>query len=79
MAAEVDVPVVWNVAPVRALRRDLIGMAELVVVNETEAETITDLTVSDGASAEAAAQAIRDLGATSVIVTLGEAGSGVVS
>ena len=79
MAVEVDVPVVWNIAPMRALRPDLIGMAGIVVVNETEAEVITGLTVSDGASAEAAARAIRDLGTTSVIVTLGEAGSVVVS
>ena len=79
MAAQVRVPVVWNVAPIRALRPDLIGMAEMVVVNETEAEVISGLTVSDAASAEAAARAIRGLGSTSVIVTLGEVGSVVVS
>ena len=79
MAVEVRVPVVWNVAPMRALRSDLIGMAEIVVVNETEAEVITGLTVSDAASAEVAARAIRDLGTASVIVTLGESGSVVVS
>ena len=79
VAARLHVPVVWNIAPMRALRPDLIGMAGIVVINETEAEVITGLTVSDGASAEAAARAIRDLGTTSVIVTLGEAGSVVVS
>lgn len=79
VAAEMEVPVVWNVAPMRALRRDLVGMAGIVVVNETEAEAITGLTVSDASGAAAAARAIRELGAGSVIVTLGEAGSVVVS
>jgi len=79
LASDMDVPVVWNVAPMRALRRDLLAMAEIVVVNETEAEVITGVAVADIASAEAAARAIRDLGTASVIVTLGEAGSVVVT
>lgn len=77
-ARRIGVPVIWNVAPMRSLRRDLIGMAPIIVVNETEAAAIAGGDVSDVSSAEAAARAIRDLGAGSVIVTLGEQGSVVL-
>ena len=74
-AAAAGVPVVWNVAPMRAVRRDLVGTADTVVVNETEAESITGLAVGDLPSAVAAARSIRDLGARAAIITLGAEGS----
>jgi ribokinase len=79
VASGVDASLVWNVAPMRALRPDLVGMTDIVVVNETEAELITGIPVTDAATAQKAAGAIRDLGATTAIVTLGEAGSLLVS
>ena len=79
VATAAGVPVVWNVAPMRAVRPDLVGRASIVVVNETEAESITGIPVTDTASARAAAGALLALGPSAAIVTLGEAGSMMVS
>ena len=78
VAARVGVPSVWNVAPMRAIRRDLVSQADTVIVNETEAALITGREVEGAAGAIEAAKAIRNLGTRVVIVTLGEAGSVVV-
>lgn len=75
VAEEKNVPVVWNVAPMRAVRKDLIGRASTIIVNETEAERITGIRVTDTASAESAGAAITKMGAAAAIVTLGAAGS----
>ncbi|HOT92029.1 MAG TPA: ribokinase [Anaerolineae bacterium] len=79
IAAEVGTPVVWNYAP--ALPFDLAQLKKvtIVVANEPEATALTGIPVTDVASARAAAQKLRELGAQTAIITLGEAGSVVAA
>ena len=70
-----SIPVVWNVAPMKEVRKDLIGMAPVLVVNETEAEMIVEFPVDSTDSASRAATDISSMGPDTVIVTLGRAGS----
>jgi len=51
----------------------------IVVANEPEASRLTGMAVTDVESARAAAQRLRDLGAGTGIVTLGEQGSVVAA
>ncbi|OHB79947.1 MAG: ribokinase [Planctomycetes bacterium RBG_16_64_12] len=75
IAAEERVPVVWNYAPARPFDRSQLRKVAIVVANEPEATVLTSVSVTSRASAEAAAQKLRELGAGTAIITLGEAGS----
>jgi len=61
-------------APAGALPRALLAGTYLVTPNETEAERLTGVTVTDEASARTAAEALLDAGANRVALTLGAAG-----
>jgi ribokinase len=72
-ARAVGAMVCLNAAPYRPLCRELAQAVDLVVVNAIEAEQLTDLAVTDLASAAAAAQALcRRF--PSVVVTAGSEG-----
>lgn len=75
IAAEAGVPVLWNFAPAVEYPRELLDYAPLLVANETEAEFLTDIPVTDYDSAVAAARKLRELGCPTAIVTLGSKGS----
>jgi len=75
IAAEAGVPVVWNTAPVKPFDVAQLTKVSIVVVNEPEATALTGIRVMDRASAEAAALRLREMGAGTAIVTLGEGGS----
>ena len=68
---------ILNTAPVPpdGLPDGLLDVTDIVVANEHEASMITGKVVAGIASAHAATRALRDLGATSAIVTLGSHGS----
>lgn len=66
---------VLNPAPATALPPDMLPLCDLVTPNESEAEGLTGIAVTDLASAEAAARALQGLGARAVVVTLGAAGA----
>lgn len=66
--------VILNVAPARKLERDLISKIDILVVNETEAETISGTTI-DEVGEMMIIEKIRDLGAKTVLLTLGKKGS----
>ncbi len=78
-ARQAGTPVVWNYAPANPFDAALLGQVSIVVANEPEASRLTGMAVTDVESARAAAQRLRDLGAGTGIVTLGEQGSVVAA
>jgi ribokinase len=76
MASAADVAVVVNAAPLPPVSQDLldlIGLADVLVVNETEAAGLTGIdAVSDS---EAAARALLALGPGAAVITLGRRGA----
>jgi ribokinase len=79
IAAEEGVPVVWNYAPAKPFDVGQLDKVAIVIVNEPEATVLTGQTVSDRETASAAALKLREMGAGTAIVTLGEGGSVVAS
>ncbi|RQR27207.1 ribokinase [Burkholderia sp. Bp9143] len=67
-------PVLLNPAPARPLYDALLARIDYLVVNETEAESLTGIAVDDDASAVRAAEALRAKGVGNVLVTLGARG-----
>ncbi|MDE2059344.1 MAG: ribokinase [candidate division NC10 bacterium] len=66
---------ILNPAPAAPLSDDLLRHTDLLTPNETEAEALTGITVSDLSSAAAAAKALLVRGPHVVIVTLGSQGA----
>lgn len=71
--------VILNPAPARELSGRLLGMLDVITPNETEAEWLTGIKVGDVESAGRAAEALREKGVGTVIVTLGSRGAYVLS
>ena len=69
-----DVPVMLNAAPIQDLPDDLLANLSYLVLNEGEAAFLSDIDVSDEASAREAARVLRARGIDAVIVTLGAQG-----
>ena len=72
------ITVVWDPAPAPSSLDDalleLLRLADVVTPNETEAEALTGIPVVDFVSAEAAAVQIIEIGAQSVVITMGGQG-----
>jgi len=68
---------ILNPAPARPLQQceNLLALADIVTPNEQEAETLTDLRVSDSNSAIAAARWLEQAGPKGAIITLGSQGA----
>lgn len=66
--------VVLNPAPARALSDDLLALVDIITPNETEAEKLTGVRVSNDDEAARAAQVLHDKGIGTVIITLGSRG-----
>ena len=66
---------ILNTAPAAELPREIFPLCDYVTPNESEAEGITGIAVTDIASAGAAADAFLDLGAGAALITLGENGA----
>lgn len=66
---------VFNPAPAVKLDDRLFALCDYVVPNETEAEALTGITVSDLAGARRAGDALLAKGAGAVLITLGERGA----
>ena len=69
------VTVVWDPAPPLGLPPEAFAALDIVTPNQTEAEALTGIPVSDVESAHAAAQALLEAGASIAIVKLGEDGA----
>jgi ribokinase len=69
-----QVPFILDPAPARPLSDELLSMVDIIKPNETEAQTLTGIQVTDPASAGKAADALLAKGVKTVIITLGEKG-----
>ena len=66
--------IILNPAPAQVLPRELYSKITLMTPNETEAEILTGIKVTDSASARKAAECLRSYGVKQVIITLGAQG-----
>ena len=66
---------ILNPAPASAVDRPLLELCDFLVPNESEAESITGMPVKSVADARRVSTALREMGANSVVVTLGENGA----
>ncbi|GAC1447139.1 MAG: ribokinase [Ktedonobacterales bacterium] len=74
-ARERGVSTLLNAAPAQPLDAELLGVVDVLVCNETEAEALTGLPVADAVQAEAAARALGARGPRLVILTRGAEGA----
>jgi ribokinase len=79
LASENGIKVILNPAPACQLSDNLLQHIWLITPNETEAEIITGLQISDIPSASRAADLIHEKGVNNIIITLGETGAFVKS
>ncbi len=73
-AKESGTRVILNPAPARPLSDTLLACVDVITPNETEAEVLTGVTVTDSASAHQAALALHTKGIETVMITLGAKG-----
>ena len=66
--------VVLNPAPARPLSAELLALVDLITPNQTEAELLTGVKVSDEASAAQASARFHQMGIADVMITLGSQG-----
>ena len=66
--------VVLNPAPAQPLSADLLALVDLITPNQTEAELLSGVKVSDEASAAEAATRFHQMGIADVMLTLGSQG-----
>jgi ribokinase len=74
-ARENGIPVLFNCAPASPGDVDLLKIADILVVNENEAEALSGISPSDSASAERAAVHLGKYGPREVIITMGKNGA----
>jgi len=79
MAARAKVPVLLNPAPARPLPSRLLALVSILTPNETEAEQLTGVAVTNHASAGQAAAKLLATGVQTVIITLGAQGAFVAT
>ncbi len=77
IAATHHVPVILNPAPAQPLDDPLLRLISVLTPNESEAELLTGVRVTDEAAASRAADVLRARGVRQVIVTLGSRGAWV--
>lgn len=71
--------VMWNFAPARDFDKSYLAKVSYLVVNETEAEILTGITLSDDQTIELAGQNLLAQGCKTAIITLGIKGSVIFS
>lgn len=67
--------VILNPAPARPLNSALLKKLDWITPNESEAEVLTGIGVTDHRSAAEAAKKLRDMGVPNVVITLGAKGA----
>jgi len=75
VAHAAGVPVILNPAPARPLDAGLLAQVAILTPNETEAELLTGLNVTDERSAASAASRLLATGPRSAVITLGRQGA----
>ncbi len=79
MAHESGTQVILNPAPAQPLDDEIFRSVSILTPNESEAELLTGVAVTDTGSAEKAARALLGKGVGSVVVTLGSRGALLVT
>ena len=79
LAVAKGIPVILNPAPAAALPDELFACLYLITPNETEAEILSGIKVTDDVSAQKAAEILRGKGVKNVIITMGKQGAFVSS
>jgi len=74
MAGDAGVPFILDPAPAQKLRPELLKQVTVLTPNETEAQILTGMEVSDEAGASLAAEWLLSSGVGAVIVTMGAKG-----
>ena len=74
LANKSNVPFILDPAPAQKLSAELLNMVDVLTPNETEAQILTGIEVTDQKSAEAAAQKLLECGVKNVILTMGASG-----
>ncbi len=67
--------VIFNVAPYRTFNTDILKMVSILIVNETEATSITGLEITTETDLEKNVEALLAFGVKTVIITLGANGA----
>ena len=75
VAHELGLYTIFNPAPARPVPDDLWPCVDLVCLNETECQVMCGVLPEDDASCLEAARRLRELGAGTVVITLGASGS----
>ena len=75
IARKLNKKVILNPAPAQPLDKELLQSLYLITPNETEAEMISGIKITDNDSLLACARAICNLGVQSVIITMGAKGA----
>lgn len=74
-ARKLGIRVYFNPAPALSMPSDVLSLVDTILLNETEAETLTGLSVSNEMEELQAAARLMDSGAKSVVLTLGDKGA----
>ncbi|PQJ61926.1 ribokinase [Photobacterium angustum] len=74
VAKSANTTVILNPAPARELSDKLLACVDVITPNETEAEVLTGVTVTDNQSAQQAADILHGKGIKTVMITLGAKG-----
>ena len=74
IARAAGVPVILNPAPAKKLPPELLACVDWITPNETEAEILTGVKVTDAASAQKAVEALLRKGVRHALVTMGAKG-----
>ena len=74
LANDVGVPFILDPAPARELSPELLRMVDVLTPNETEAQILTGIEVTDEESARAASRNLLERDIKAVIITLGDKG-----
>jgi ribokinase len=75
LCTELNTRVILNPAPAADLPDEILKQVSILTPNETEAELLSGITVTDESSAAEAADALHNKGVEIVIITLGAAGA----
>jgi ribokinase len=75
IASKADIKVILNPAPATKLSDSLLAKLYMITPNETEAELISGISVTDFASAETAARYLANKGIRVIVITMGSKGA----
>lgn len=70
---------IWNPAPAQRVNLEFLEMVDVLTPNETEMRILLDLPPDDPTDNDVLAQRLLDMGARSVVTTLGDQGAMIVS